>query len=148
MSRYDRSEKLQTLVRLLSHREEQAKRRLAQRQQAVSGAQSKSEQLTELQREYRQRLEGSSESGVRASDLQLLRRFNQSLDEVVEVQSLQVDRLRQELEQAQSDCLAALVKRRGGERLEENRQRRENERARRRERVVASDRAAQRNREH
>jgi hypothetical protein len=40
--------------------------------------------------------------------------------------------------------MAALVRRRGGERLEEGAQRREAELVRRRERVSASDRAARR----
>lgn len=147
MSRYDRITKLQTLVRLLSHREALAKRGLARRQDAVNGAQSKADELSGLAQEYRERLNATSGAGVRAGDLQLWRRFNQSLEDVVEMQSLQVERLRRELEQAQSECLAALVRRRGGERLEEAEQRRSADRARRRERIAASDRVAHRDHE-
>lgn len=136
--------KLQTLMRLLSHREAVAKRQLALRRQAVDGARGRKDQLTGLQQEYRQRLSAASGAGVTAGELQLWRRFNQSLDDVVDVQTLQVERLRHELEQAQNVCLAALVRRRGGERLEQAEQRREAELARRRERLEASDRAARR----
>ncbi len=147
MSRHDRTGKLQTLVRLLSYREALAKRRFAQRQEAVDGAQSKADELGGLAREYRARLSDTGEAGMRAGDLQLWRRFNQSLEEVVEMQSLQVERLRAELEQAQSECLAALVRRRGGERLGENQRRRDDDRSRRRERVATSDRVAHRDHE-
>lgn len=138
--------KLQTLMRLLSHREAVAKRQLALRRQAMDGACSRKDELTGLQQEYRQRLAAASGTGVTAGELQLWRRFNQSLDDVVDVQALQVERLRHELEQAQSACLGALLRRRGGERLEEAGQRRAAELARRRERVEGSDRAARRNR--
>jgi flagellar export protein FliJ len=136
--------KLQTLMRLLSHREAAAKRALVHRRQAMDGASSRKDELDGLQQENRQRLAAAGGVGVSARDLQLWRRFNQSLDEVVDVQGLQVERLRYELEQAQSACMAALVRRRGGERLEEAAQRREAELVRRRERVSASERAARR----
>ena len=142
MSRSD--SKLQTLVRLLSHREAQAKRQLAARRQAMEGAESKAEELSGMQQEYQDRLNQASGKGVQSGDLRMWRRFNQQLDDVVAVQAMQVERLREELEQAQSACLAALVKRRGGERLEEAQQRHAATRAKRRERVEASDQANRR----
>jgi len=136
--------KLQSLMRLLNHREALAKRQLAARQQAMAGAQAQADQLDGMRREYQERLESASSTGVRAGDLQMWRRFNQSLDDVVDVQTLQVEKLRQELEQAQAACLAALVKRRGGEKLEAARDREQSVLERRRERTDASDQASRR----
>jgi flagellar export protein FliJ len=131
-------------MRLLNHREALARRQLAARQEAMAGAQAQADQLDGMRREYRDRLESAGSTGVRAGDLQMWRRFNQSLDDVVDVQTLQVEKLRQELEQAQAACLAALVKRRGGEKLEAARDRDEQVLQRRRERTAASDRASRR----
>ena len=136
--------KLHSLMRLLNHREALARRQLAARQEAMAGAQAQADQLDGMRREYRDRLESAGSTGVRAGDLQMWRRFNQSLDDVVDVQTLQVEKLRQELEQAQAACLAALVKRRGGEKLEAARDRDEQVLQRRRERTEASDRASRR----
>jgi len=136
--------KLHSLMRLLNHREALARRQLAARQEAVAGAQAQADQLDGMRREYRQRLESASSTGVRAGDLQLWRRFNQSLDDVVDVQTLQVEKLRQELEQAQAACLAALVKRRGGEKLEAAQEREERVAERRKERTEASEQASRR----
>lgn len=146
MTRHSRSDKLQTLMRLLGHREELARRALAERQRAMAGAQSQADELAGLQREYRDRLGTTSSAGVPAGELQLWRRFSQSLDDVVQVQSSQVERLRQELEQAQTACQEALIRRRGGERLEQSRQRRDGERERRTERIAGSDQATRRDR--
>lgn len=136
--------KLQTLTRLLSHREHLARQAMVQRQQAMDNARAQADELAGMQREYQERLNDASGAGVRASDLQLWRRFTQSLDDVVTVQGLQVEQLRRELEQAQSECLAARVRSKGGELLEEAQQRREDQRERRRERVQGSDLAARR----
>lgn len=139
-----RDSKLQTLVRLLSHQEELAKRNLAARRQAVAGAAGKRDELAGMQQEYRNRLASAADTGVSAGNLRLWRHFNQSLDDVVDVQGLQVENLRRELEQAQQACRTALVRRRGGERLEAAEQRREAAVERRRERVESSDQAARR----
>lgn len=138
--------KLQTLTRLLSHREQQARQAMAARQQAVEGARAQADELAGMQREYQERLTTTSGAGVRASDLQLWRRFTQSLDDVVAVQGLQVEQLRRELEQAQADCQAARVRSKGGELLEAAEQRREAHDERRQERVAGSDLAARRSR--
>ena len=138
--------KLQTLIRLLSHREELARRNLAGRRQAVTGASSRQDELTGLQQEYRDRLADAGGAGVSAGELRLWRRFNQSLEDVVAMQASHVERLRRELETAQSACRDALVRRRGGELLEDAEQRRAAELARRQERVASSDRAARRQR--
>ena len=138
--------KLQTLMRLLSHREAEARRRLAAQREAVAGAEAQAEELSGLAREYESRLEAAGSAGLSAGELRMWRQFNRSLDEVVDVQGVQVERLRAELEQAQSACLAALVKRRGGERLEASERHRQACQERRRERVQASDRAARRDR--
>lgn len=142
MSRTD--SKLHSLMRLLHHREALARRQLAARQQAMAGAQAQADQLDGMRREYQERLESAGSAGVRAGDLQMWRRFNHSLDDVMDVQTLQVEKLRQELEQAQAACLAALVKRRGGEKLEAARERDEHILQRRRERTEAADRASRR----
>lgn len=139
-----RNDKLQTLMRLLSHREELARRNLAARREAVDGAAARAEELSGLKREYEERLSAAGGAGVRAGDLQMWRRFNQSLDEVVDVQAFQVERLRQELEQAQQECLTALARRRGGELLSEARERDETIRVRRKERTLAADHAGRR----
>lgn len=138
--------KLQTLMRLLSHREAQARQRLAAHREAVAGAEAQAEELSALAREYESRLAAAGGAGLSAGELRMWRHFNRSLDEVVDVQGVQVERLRAELEQAQSACLAALVKRRGGERLEASEKHRQARLERRRERVQASDRAARRDR--
>tara|TARA_Y100001933_G_scaffold229392_1_gene245678 strand:- start:890 stop:1330 length:441 start_codon:yes stop_codon:yes gene_type:complete len=138
--------KLQTLMRLLSHREAEAKRRLAAHREAVAGAEAQAEQLSGLAREYETRLQTAGSAGLNAGEMRMWRQFNRSLGDVVDVQGVQVERLRAELEQAQSACLAALVKRRGGERLEASERHRQASLERRRERVQASDQAARRDR--
>lgn len=138
--------KLQTLVRLLSHREAVALRALADRQAAVAGASARAGDLSALQQEYQARLHDAGGGGARAGDLRLWRRFNESLDDVVEVQSAHLERLKVELERAQVACLAARAKRRGGERLEDTAQRRRESREQRREQRLASEAAARRQR--
>lgn len=138
--------KLQTLARLLSHREQLARQAMAARQQAVEGARAQADELAGMQREYQERLTGASSAGVQASDLRLWRRFTQSLEDVVAVQGLQVEQLCRELEQAQADCQAARMRSKGGELLEEAEQRREAHDQRRQERVAGSDLAARRSR--
>lgn len=138
--------KLQTLTRLLSHREQLARQAMAVRQQAAEGARAQADELAGMQHEYQERLNSASGAGVRASDLQLWRRFTQSLEDVVAVQGLQVEQLRRELEQARADCQMARVRSKGGELLEEAEQRREANDLRRQERVEDSDLAARRGR--
>ncbi len=139
--------KLGTLLRFLEHRERTAQRVLKQRHQAVDGARVKADQLTALQAEYQHRLGEAGETGMRATDLRLWRRFTESLEDVVAVQSAQVAALKRELEQAQAACMAARARRLGGELLQDSRQRREMIVARRKERIETADAASRRGRE-
>lgn len=142
----NRTSKLQALKQLLEHREDQAQRRLGQRLQEVEAARSKAEELGGLQREYSERLNAAGGAGVSAANLRLWRRFAASMSDVVEVQGVQVERLRAQLEEAQQAWLGAYSRRKGGELLVEKAERREAARARRSERIESADMAAQRKR--
>ncbi len=148
MSRSDRSraDKLQTLTRLLSHREAEARQTLAARRAAVDGATAQADELGTLSREYEARLQHSARSGARATDVLLWRQFNQSLCDVADVQSVQVERLEVELARAQQACFAALARLRGAELLGENQARRQARRERRREDRLAAEAVARRRR--
>lgn len=148
MSRSDRSraDKLQTLTRLLSHREAEARQALASRRAAVDGAAAQAEELGTLNREYDERLQASARAGARAADVLLWRQFNQSLCDVADVQGVQVERLEAELVRAQQACFAARARLRGAELLGENAERRQARRERRREERLAAEVAARRRR--
>lgn len=141
-----RSDKLHSLMRLLSHREELAQRALAERQLAASGAAEQARELAALRHEYAERLQRNTASGARAADVRLWRQFNRSLCEVADVQDGQVERLAAELARAQAACLAARARRRAGELLNDAQHRRLAVKERRREQRQAADAAASRKR--
>lgn len=141
-----RSDKLHSLMRLLSHREELAQRALAERQIAASGAAEQARELAALRHEYAERQQRSSAGGARAADVRMWRQFNQSLCEVADLQDGQVERLAAELARANAAFLAARARRRGGELLSDAQHRRLAVKARRREQREAADAAASRRR--
>lgn len=91
-----RSRRMEPVVRVAAHREQDAAKSLARQQETLANQQAQLDELLHYRREYTTQFQERAGSGVSATALQDYRQFMDKLDRAIQQQQLVIER--QELE--------------------------------------------------
>lgn len=102
-----KSERLDPVMRVASHREEQEARRLGGVQQQLQREERRLADLTKYRDEYIKRYTATAQAGMTTTQMRTFQSFMAKLDEVIGQQTAVIERLRRDYAEQKAQWLAA-----------------------------------------